>query len=1070
MPFFMKNQPTSRSLHAADAEKGPETRPRGFLRLTYRLRWPAALVMVAVVVMLAASGGKRVGEFTDRIGSLGDTTNGAGSVPPLVFDPRMDLWFGDEDEVVETYRNIERRFVAEDYLMVTLEDDATERGVFARKPLATIARLTEGFLRVPGVRHVRSLTANPWIRYADIEGESGLVISDLVEGDPLELTDEQLDERMIAVLGARRAAERIGEARVRAVLGENADFDDALGEPLLLGTIVSEDGTTAAIQVQVLRPRVDEAAIAETFADDPDKRAVAPSLYSIQAQRASLRGLQHVLRSEMGLAIPTPDYERLGDWIESLPAGDERDALRADWLDPNRNFMPDANGERTRKFFEYDPQPAAGGIAYVDTSDPAHPVEAPPDFRPEGRSDYEFHLGGVPLFELNFEQVGMSDSKYMGLMFVAIAFLLAVVFRSVAGLVAALLVVFGGIAAMVGGAFGIGALMNNMTMISPNMLTAVGIGDSVHLIASWSKLRKRYASRRELMLEVLRRNALPVFLTSVTTAIGFYSLTVSEMAPVAMFGYMCAFGAVVAYLLSMTVVPAVLSLVPPPKNVEAAPETSTSLKEGGWEARLAATVLKSRRPILAGALLILGLTALGMSRLRIDSDFRAMFPDSNPVMSDFEWIESRMGGVGDVEVVFDASDELAPEWSADERERLASLRLAQEGHARGEAGFEALSGPEKAELGQLEAAEALWKGRRIAVSAGFLEALDAFEARLNEEMNDPTSPLRIVTDLTSPLDILRQMHRVQNENRASYYRVPRESDVPAELRQASLSFDPWTEEWIHVPAQSGSTLAAQYYLQYENGAKPGENLATQISLDRTQFRMQGRIEQSPSELTVDAVERIEEIARDEFPTLTAEANATGPADPGDGVVAPNLKVSGKMFLFARTNRIFTVGFVQSMTLALAAITLLIALIFRSFRMALVSLVPNVLPILLPLSVFGLLGMPLDAPAVFVSSVALGVCVDDTLHFFTNFRRATARGYTLEQSIRYVFETTGRAITITSVILILGFGTLLLSDFSPNFMMGTLAASMIALAWVADMIVTPAVLSLLQPSSTEPETA
>ena len=313
-----------------------------------------------------------------------------------------------------------------------------------------------------------------------------------------------------------------------------------------------------------------------------------------------------------------------------------------------------------------------------------------------------------------------------------------------------------------------------------------------------------------------------------------------------------------------------------------------------------------------------------------------------------------------------------------------------------------------------------------------------------------------MTDLISPLDTLRKIHQVQNQNDAAMYRVPSEGDVPAELRQTSLEYDEWTEEWSLTPPQSGSTLVAQYYLQYESGARPGEALWTQLSADRTQFRMQARVLQDSSVSHLAAFERIEEIARTEFPELAASVSHDEPADPG--LPVSEFTISGKSLLFARTSDMFARGFVQSMAIALASITVLIGLIFRSVRFALVSLIPNVLPIITPLSFFGLLGIPLDGPAILVSSVALGVCVDDTIHFLTKFIRGRRAGLSASDALVHVFSEAGAAMSITTVVLIIGFSTLLLSDFAPNFQMGALAAVMIALAWVADFVVTAAILS------------
>ncbi|MEM7305289.1 MAG: MMPL family transporter [Planctomycetota bacterium] len=1035
----------------------PDSRLAAFL---YRWRWPLTLLTVALIGLAFAQGGGRVAGRTSALASLGDASNGSGVVPPLVFDPTMDIWFGEEDAAVSAFYEIEDRFVAEDFVMVTFEVPDAELGVFDPDALATIARLTERFLTIPGVRHVRSLTYNPWIRWGEIEDElgveSGLIISDLVEGDPRALSEAEIVERMVAVLGAERAAQRVGEERVRAALGPDASFDDAIGEPLLLGTIVDDAGATTAIQVQVLRPRVEEELIAEAFAEDATARETGAAMYSIQVQRAALRGIQHHLRDELGLAVATPEFERLRAEVEAQPEGQEKAAALLTLGDPTKNFLTDDDGQLVRKYFEYEPDGSGG---YVDRSDPAAPVQAPADFRPSPRSSYAYHLGGVPLFELNFEEVGMADARYIPLMFLVIIVLLLLVFRGVAGVVLPLLVIFLSVGGMLGLAFGKGDLLNNLTMMSPNMLTAVGLADAVHLIASWVALRTKFDDKRELITEVVRRNALPVLLTSLTTAVGFYSLTISKLAPVTMLGYTAGTGAVLAYLLSMTLVPAGLSLLPHRPGAARRPSRLAAFFTEERSDRMVRSLLRRRRPILAGAIGLAVLSAVGLARVEIDTDFRGMFPDDNPTMSDFHWIESRMGGVGDLELVFAGAPgiEAPPALTAAEDARLAELRLRERGASEAIEELTALTPAEAGELADLAQREAEHNAARIGVSSEFLAQLDAFEARLRAEMDDPESDLAVVTDLLSPLDILRKMHQVQNENRAEHYRVPGESDVAKDARVPRLEFDEWMEEWSLTPAQSGATLTAQYYLQYENGARPGENLTTQLSADRSLFRMQGRVVQASSAEHRAAFARIEEIAASEFPELGANLVTDFGEEPLSG-----LTISGKTLLFARTSHLFTVGFIQSMTIALVLITLLIGGIFRSVRLALASLVPNVLPIVLPLSAFGLLGIPIHGPAILVSSVALGVCVDDTIHLLTKFTRARRAGRSVEQALSYVLQEAGAAITITTVVLVIGFGTLLLSDFTPNFMMGTLAGLMITLAWIFDLLVTPAVLSYLSP--------
>ena len=172
-----------------------------------------------------------------------------------------------------------------------------------------------------------------------------------------------------------------------------------------------------------------------------------------------------------------------------------------------------------------------------------------------------------------------------------------------------------------------------------------------------------------------------------------------------------------------------------------------------------------------------------------------------------------------------------------------------------------------------------------------------------------------------------------------------------------------------------------------------------------------------------------------------------------------LSVSGKTVLQDQSGLVIAHGYTRSLAVALAVISALIGLVFRSVRYALMSLLPNVFPILVPLGILGMLGIPLDGPAIVACSIALGVCVDDTIHLFWRFREAERKGLSSEAAIGYAIAECGNALTITSIVLVLGFSVLFLSDFSPNFYIGALGTTMITLAWAADFLVTPAVLAV-----------
>lgn len=942
--------------------------------LLYRWRWLISAVVLIAIFGVAGAGFGRLDTFSAQVDTLRE--NPPEEVKSKPFDARYDIWFDPDDPGLQLYKQIEDQFSAEDFVLVAFEETEHPLGVFAPKSLQTIAELTERIQKIPFVRHVRSLTSNPWIRWGEIDGtDEGLLITDLFADETGSYDEPAIIERMVAVLGAERTAKVIGEDKVRNLLGADADFADFIGEPRLIGNIISDSATTTALQVQVLRPIIDQEKLVDAFGDDDVAQVVGGSMHGNHAQWEALTAIEEVI-AEHG------------------------------------------NG-------------------------------------------YDMHVAGMPNIERNFMVTGEKDMGMAAWMFLMIIVVMVVLFRRTMGVVTPLVVIMASVVGMMGTIFLIGDLLNNITAGAINMITAVSIADSIHLVASYFALRNQHTVKKELITEVIRINAMPVFLTSVTTAIGFYSLTAGNIIPLQMLGYTAGLGTVLAYLTSMTLVPALLSLMPMPKQAEtnAAEATGSGDKTGHdksahWAKGLTDRVLARRVPITIVAGLVTILAVIGLLRIELDSDFRTMFPDTNKTMVDMTWIEQRLGGSGDLEIVFQAPARDESQDAAIARQaRIGELQARQLAATAGEA--KALTADETAELATLQKDETDYARRRIAVSAPFLNALRRFTDRLRTEMADPESDLHMISRLDGALDILRKMNQVQNQNRAEFYRPPNEGDVSDDARKPNYYIDEFTDELELVPGQDASTLAAQYFLQYENGAKPAENLATLVSIDRRTFRVQGRVRQGRSKLQDLAFQRIREIAETEFPELTG---TEGQVDRGEALATMTL--SGKALLYAGMTEKFTYSFIFSMTLALGLIILVIMVIFRSFVLGLVSIVPNVLPIVVPIGLFGLFGVPVDGPAVFVSSVALGVATDDTIHLLTKFTRARRKGLRTADALREALATIGNALTFTTLILVLGFSVLMFSEFAPNSMMGKLAAVMIALAWLADFLVTPAILAML----------
>jgi hypothetical protein len=140
------------------------------------------------------------------------------------------------------------------------------------------------------------------------------------------------------------------------------------------------------------------------------------------------------------------------------------------------------------------------------------------------------------------------------------------------------------------------------------------------------------------------------------------------------------------------------------------------------------------------------------------------------------------------------------------------------------------------------------------------------------------------------------------------------------------------------------------------------------------------------------------------------------------------------------------------------------LLLRSFRIGLLSMIPNVLPLLITLGFMGWVGIPLRTSTVLIFSVSLGVAANDTIHFLVRYRREVFRTGDREQAIRDTMMSTGRAIIFTSVLLVFGFGTMMTTRFVGIFQMGVLGSVTLFAALLGDLLILPVALGMTKPWS------
>ncbi len=174
------------------------------------------------------------------------------------------------------------------------------------------------------------------------------------------------------------------------------------------------------------------------------------------------------------------------------------------------------------------------------------------------------------------------------------------------------------------------------------------------------------------------------------------------------------------------------------------------------------------------------------------------------------------------------------------------------------------------------------------------------------------------------------------------------------------------------------------------------------------------------------------------------------------------RVLGQTVLEVDSNQAVTSGQVQSLSLAMFVIFGMMFINFRSFSVGLLSIIPNLLPLLINFGIMGLIAIRLDSATSMISDIGIGILVDDTIHFFHAFGEEMKRTNNPEESVYRCFAAKGRPTLITSLILIMGFGVVGFSHFVPTYYFGILSAIMIFNGLWIELVLNPALLTFFKP--------
>lgn len=554
--------------------------------------------------------------------------------------------------------------------------------------------------------------------------------------------------------------------------------------------------------------------------------------------------------------------------------------------------------------------------------------------------DLQFKLAGVIALNNAFATEAQNDaSTLVPAMFGAIVLMLALMLRSAFAALAVVVIIILTIASTLGISGWFGIFLSTATVNVPTLVMTMAVADSVHLIASTQFFMRQGVAKPDAIRQAMQVNAMPVFITSATTAVGFLMLNFSEVPILRDFGNLVALGVMLAWALTVCLLPSLLQLLPVSSGHESRDVTLFD--------QLAEWVIKRPGQILWGTVLVTAAGTYLTFQNVVNDEAVKYFSTNTEFRQSSDLVNERLSGVSSIDFMIDSGAESG------------------------------VNNPQ------------------------FIAALDAFNGYLQT--------LPEVRHVNQIGDIYKRLNKNMHGDDPAYYRLPE------------------TQE-----------LAAQYLLMYEMSLPFGLDLNNQLTLDKRATKVtvtMGNI--GSKEMT-----RLEQTMigwfTEQYPQYNIEAASTA-------------------LMFAHIGERNMASMLQTLPLAAVLISGLLVLSLRSWKLGAISMLPNLIPALLGFGVWQLMSGQINLSLSVITSMSLGIIVDDTVHFLAKYQHARKEGRNSEDAVRYAFHSVGWALVVTTLVLVVGFGMLMASDFRLNSDMGLLTAVILVIALIVDFLFLPALL-------------
>jgi predicted RND superfamily exporter protein len=533
---------------------------------------------------------------------------------------------------------------------------------------------------------------------------------------------------------------------------------------------------------------------------------------------------------------------------------------------------------------------------------------------------------------------------FLGISFVLIILILYLIFRTWWGVFVPVIVLASGIGWTIAIMMLVGQPLDVMSVMQPTILLVVGLSAMVHYLTFYLTQLRKGLSKDKAIQVTFSGLFLAIFLTFLTTALGFFSLYATSAVSLKMFGLFTGLGVLLMFMSVVLITPGLLYLLSPLSAV------SNDKFTENWRYGLRASLLwtlANRKSVIIGFVLISLGSLFGISQLQINGYLLDNLPRDHELVEEFDFFDHQFGGSKPLEI---------------------SLAVGENG--------ENLLDPD------------------------VLEQIFRLETYLQSKFSTAT--------IISPLTLVKNINKALNGGNINAFALP----SPGQM----LRITPYVEMALE-----------RTDIKF-------------LSEDRKLGRLSSRTSDEGS-LKSSVLKK----ELDDF--LDAEINSD----------LLKVKLTGTSNLIDKSHETITHQMAKGLGIAFILVGVVIGFLFRSWRISLLVLLLNVIPLVWMCGMMWLLGIELKLTTAIVFTVAFGIAVDDSIHFMTKLKSELSKGKSLLYAIKRTYLEAGKGIVLTTLILVSGFSILIFSDFGVTYLAGLLISLALVFALLADLLLLPILL-------------